>query len=367
MRQVILLLMALAALLAGQGSAQVRERAFEDLPDDSPDYQVHILYVVPADGADRELDLSGTLDTSVAAGQRWLSGQTGDRRLRLDTYQGLLDITFYRLNRSDAEIRAYGALVRDQVEAELLAAGFLQPHKLYAVYYDGGSSFSCGGAAWPPELIGSAAALYLRGEPPGAPACESNPFAASEETPGYWEFAMLHELVHNLGLVARCAPSHTLNGHVSDDPADLMYAGPLPWQPSILDAGRNDYFEHGAPDCPDLAWSAFLEPAPPEAVPPPGWPYAQLEVTGCDQEPALRSVEAATVAVLQLVNASGQPLHVHWLDYSGQRQFYRALAPYEGFTQNTYLTHPWLVTDADGQCLAIYLPAANPGRAIVRQ
>ena len=78
---------------------------------------------------------------------------------------------------------------------------------------------------------------------------------------------MLHELVHTLGFVAACAPHHTLAGHVSDDPRDLMYAGPLAWQPSMLDVGRDDYFGHGA-YCDDLAASDFLEQlgaTPPQA------------------------------------------------------------------------------------------------------
>jgi len=49
---------------------------------------------------------------------------------------------------------------------------------------------------------------------------------------------MLHEILHTLGVVATCAPNHTLSGHVSDDPRDLMYAGPLPWQPSSSTLGE---------------------------------------------------------------------------------------------------------------------------------
>jgi hypothetical protein len=116
------------------------------------------------------------------------------------------------------------------------------------------------------------ATLYLRGEPPGAPPCSSNCFAQSENAPGYLEFAMLHELVHTVGVVPTCAPHHTQSGHVSDDPRDLMYAGPLPWNPSILDIGRDDYYGHGRTSCLDLARSAFLDPSVPGAVPPPGWP-----------------------------------------------------------------------------------------------
>lgn len=37
-----------------------------------------------------------------------------------------------------------------------------------------------------------------------------------------------------------------------------MWAGDGDWRPSILDIGRDDYFRHGRPGCPDLAESAFV-------------------------------------------------------------------------------------------------------------
>jgi hypothetical protein len=62
-----------------------------------------------------------------------------------------------------------------------------------------------------------------------------------------------------------------MSGHVSDSPTDLMYAGDQPWQPSVLDFGKDDYFQHKNAGCLDLAKSAFLDPLPAGAEPPPGW------------------------------------------------------------------------------------------------
>lgn len=247
------------------------QRSSSDRPDDSANYQVHVMYVLPSDGQDDALDTSGTIATSVSAFNTWLGQQTGGPRLRLDTYQGALDVTFFRLSRGDSEIRARGAYVRDEIEAELKAAGFDQRNKILAVYYGGGSTYACGGGAWPPSLVGTVAAAYLRGTPPGATPCDSNALASTPSQPGYFEFAMLHEIMHTIGFVAACAPYHTQSGHVSDDPHDLMYAGPLPWEPSVLDSGRNDYYRHALPGCLDLAKSVFLDPATPGAAVPPGW------------------------------------------------------------------------------------------------
>jgi hypothetical protein len=56
---------------------------------------------------------------------------------------------------------------------------------------------------------------------------------------------MIHELMHTIGFVASAAPHFTAGGHVNDGPTDLMYAGSLPWTPSILDVGQDDYYHPG--------------------------------------------------------------------------------------------------------------------------
>jgi hypothetical protein len=145
-----------------------------------------------------------------------------------------------------------------------------------------------------------------------------------------------------------------------------MYAGPEPWQPSVLDSGHDDYFRHNIPRCLDLAQSAFLDPAPQNAVLPPGWPYGTLKNQGCSKENGLASVSANISTGIQFVNGSAtEQVNVNWLDYAGQRQLFRALGPREGYVQPTFVTNPWVVTDTNGTCIATYLPENNPGRAIV--
>jgi hypothetical protein len=231
------------------------ERSDSDRPDDTTDYQIHIMYVLPSDGIDENLDTNGTLVRSVAAFQNWLAEQTGGRKLRVDTYQGQLDITFWRLKQTDTKIASTGVRVRGRLESALRAAGFNKRRKIYAVYYAGTSTDRCGWAM----LRGNYVALFLRGTPPGAPPCATNAFASSVSTPGYLEFSMLHEIFHALGAVAACAPHYTSGGHVSDDPHDLMYAGDQNWYPSILDKDRDDYYGHKNARCLDVAKSPFFE------------------------------------------------------------------------------------------------------------
>jgi hypothetical protein len=269
-------------------------RATTDAADDVAGYKVHVMYVVPSDGADDALDTNGKICNSVINFTSWMKKETAGRSLRLDTKQGALDIQFVRLTKTDAQMKGTAnvsdvdtgfAFLRDRIERELKDAGLVAAQKLYAVYYGGSTTWSCGGAAYPPSLVGQVGALYLNGAPAGAPACNTNVLGKVGGPPGYLDYAILHELVHTLGFVASGATHHHSAGHVADGVAtqarDLMYA-PRPstsdpgWGTNdpgglVLDIGKDDYFEHGQAGLLDLAKSAFIEPLPAGALPPPGW------------------------------------------------------------------------------------------------
>lgn len=221
----------------------VNARSAVDRTDESAQPQVKFLYVLPADAVDRAFDTDRTIHRTVSSWQRWFAGQANGRRFRFDTFQGALDIAFVRLARTDAQYAGYGITMRDSLEKDLAALGFNSAAKAYAVYFDGINTTACGSAPRPPALPGRIAGLYLRGTPPGAAACATNPLAASATAaPGYLEFVMVHEILHILGVVDAAAPNHAFDGHVGNDPRDLMYAGVQPWAPSLLDATRTNYF-----------------------------------------------------------------------------------------------------------------------------
>ena len=114
-------------------------RSTVDRPDDSDGYQVHLLYVLPSDAPDELLDTDGTILTSATAANNWFKEQTG-ARLRFDTFQGALDITFVRLNRTDAQYNALGPTRGQTIRSDLNAIGFKSPRKIYAMYYGGAPS-----------------------------------------------------------------------------------------------------------------------------------------------------------------------------------------------------------------------------------
>ena len=269
-RPMIRLVVAALSLACSTTASAALPRSAVDRPDEVSGKQIHVFYVLPSDGADAALDTNGTLANSVASFAQWFAGKAAPRALRLDTFGGELDITFLRLgpSRTDASMRAEDPFIRDELEEDLVAAGFNHADKLYAVYYDGTSDYACGGGAWPPTLPGKVAAMYLKGLPSAAVPCGTNGFAGAGGAPAYLEFAMLHEILHTLGGVASCAPNHHLSGHVDDDADDLLWAGSGSWIPSgwasvKLDAGGDDYFRHAGAGCLDLEDSFFLgAPAP---------------------------------------------------------------------------------------------------------
>jgi hypothetical protein len=80
--------------------------------------------------------------------------------------------------------------------------------------------------------------------------CGQVPSTASRTLGDGTTVTIAHELVHALGAVAECAPHYGNNGHVTDDPHDLMYDGDVgPATPIALDPGHDDYWKSGSRDC----------------------------------------------------------------------------------------------------------------------
>lgn len=217
-------------------------RSTTNRPDGGVINKYRIMYVLPSDGTDRNLDTDGTIIRTVSSFQRWFASQTGGRHLRLDMSDDALDITFARIGRTDAVMTSYGDFIRDTLEKDLVAAGYSSPNTLLLVYYDGGHQSRCGSAATPPALPGPLGAIFLRGLATSAFPCANNPFAATPwAAPTYIEFTAAHEALHLLGIVSAGAPDFN-NYHVDNDPTDLMYAGALAWHPATLDVTKANYY-----------------------------------------------------------------------------------------------------------------------------
>ena len=93
----------------------------------------------------------------------------------------------------------------------------------------------------------------------------------------------------------------------------------------------------------------------------------------CPGESGSSSVQSDHPTSLLFVNQADSPedyISVYWLDFDGNRQHYFDLFPGESRHQQTYLTHPWLVTfpvPGGGEvCHGIFQPLAKPGQIVIR-
>lgn len=99
-------------------------------------------------------------------------------------------------------------------------------------------------------------------------------------------------------------------------------------------------------------------------VPPLDTPsYQALE---CSTERELRSGKFDTPTSVEFTNERNQDIQTFWINYDGQRVFYNRLKPGTSYIQKTYVSHPWIVADLSGNCLAIYLPGTSPSRVAIR-
>jgi len=211
-------------------------RATADRADEIAGNQIHVIYAVPSDGADGSLDLNGTIARSVGSMNTWLAVQAAGRRFKLDTFNGALDTTFVRLPKTDAAYDTFGAGKRAEIEKDLASLAPLNPAKRYAVYYDGTNPRACVEPGRPGDSVGQAAIMYIKG-------CANNAFAASAtEPPGPREYQMMRGLLRSLGAVSPTAPNYVADGYVNTDATDVMYQGPLGWNPGILDSNKQNYY-----------------------------------------------------------------------------------------------------------------------------
>lgn len=83
------------------------------------------------------------------------------------------------------------------------------------------------------------------------------------------------------------------------------------------------------------------------------------------QVAAVRSVASSSPAKIRFVNNSGQPVKVSWIDFQGRRQLYATLNNRETYVQETYLDHPWLVTDAGDNVWYLFFADAQPRTIVI--
>ncbi len=222
-----------------------------DRPDDVQGPQIHAVYAVASDGPDENLDRHGRIAWSLSATVDWLYDKL-ERRLRVDTHDGAVDVTFLRLSETSAEMEGRNvAALREAIQAQ----SWFSDEKTYAVYYRGPTD-DAGGIKQ-----GSFATVFSDTRR----ADRSHYYVATE--PGFLgalENTMAHELFHTMGVVhEECAANPAADGssHVGDFDNDLMAVGRRRGRMiTEIDIGRDDYWQHGISGCRDAADSPLWIP-----------------------------------------------------------------------------------------------------------
>jgi hypothetical protein len=225
------------------------------LPDATPGFAVHVMYVRPPDVPDRIALWAPRIVGDVAAIDAWWRSQDPTRALRFDLFSlgcattlGQLDISGVLVEQGIGDLPTAFSTLR----FVLAGRGFIKPEKTYLVYYDGpvgqpDGGEICGAGDTPAAGLPGIAVVFLA-------ACE----AESGDT--LRPVVAIHELVHALNAVAGAAPHHCDFGHVCDDPDDVLNATLTgkALEQHVLDRGRDDYYNHSG-TWPDVRDSRFLE------------------------------------------------------------------------------------------------------------
>jgi Fe-S cluster biogenesis protein NfuA len=270
---------ALAILLPGKATAASPVQwcgsaaaAADRAPDATTGRQVHVVYAIPADGADRTLEVAPVIASDLADVDTWWRREDATRTPRFDTFafpgctsrMGSLDISTVRLPQAGSFYAAEDTrFVR--VREGLLAMQFANRNKKYLVYYDGPS-------AEPVRVCGQGVGTLTSGGDVGSYAMVffQTPSGCRDRLQPEQRFALTagHELLHVLGALPVPGPPHPCpgdEGHPCDSALDIL----SPEASSDifdlrLDVGRDDYYAHPGSwaDVQDSAWLLRLDAAP---------------------------------------------------------------------------------------------------------
>ena len=83
----------------------------------------------------------------------------------------------------------------------------------------------------------------------------------------------------------------------------------------------------------------------------------------CRNRGNLSSQMSTEATKLTFLNRSGATRNIVWLDFHSKAKSYGHLKNGEQIELDTFLTHPWMVTDSAGACLQIVMPASG-GRVV---
>lgn len=80
----------------------------------------------------------------------------------------------------------------------------------------------------------------------------------------------------------------------------------------------------------------------------------------CSDRKELRSEHSKEPTKITFVNKSGMYRAILWINFEGNTQDYGGVNSGDQVTLDTFRTHPWMIATGPGDCLQIFMPAAEP-------
>jgi len=81
-------------------------------------------------------------------------------------------------------------------------------------------------------------------------------------------------------------------------------------------------------------------------------------------EQGLRSQKSDKPTTIEFINKSKRTVNVYWIDYKGKRKLYHTLRPGQRVGQDTFRSHPWILTTEQGRCLESLVAAKGRNRLV---
>ncbi len=228
------ILLALIMSFSMSSAFGVQSRSTLDRPDDVAGYQIHFVYVVPADGSDNSWDTNRKINTWIDAAQTWLQAKV-NRQLIVDSSNQEYDITFLKSKYTVAEMKiTEGTTLLNDLTNEIAPViGASSNPKTYLYIIDGDvSSTYCGRG----QTYSNQGMLY------GSPLClnaDFNDYSTSYYGLRFISSAILHEYFHTLGVSHTCYNNSDLMIGV---PECLSTSNPQRTSQVTIDTARQYYF-----------------------------------------------------------------------------------------------------------------------------
>jgi hypothetical protein len=94
------------------------------------------------------------------------------------------------------------------------------------------------------------------------------------------------------------------------------------------------------------------------------WFIAVASAHASCNEQGLRSQKSDKPTTIEFINKSKRTISVYWIDFKGKRKLYHTLRPGQRVGQETFRTHPWIMTTERGRCLESVVAGKGKNRLV---